>query len=100
VFDCVPVGTTVTFPVTATAQDGGAITLSARHLPIGASFPTVTGVGSAAGTFTWAIPPEAAQIEERLNFAVFVTTDAGTPVRTNETATFFDVEAVPILTSQ
>jgi len=47
------VGNTLVFTVSATDPDGDFITLEATSLPANATFPTVTGNGSASGSFTF-----------------------------------------------
>ena len=49
----VDVGNTLVFTVSATDPDNDFITLEATSLPTNATFPTVTGTGSASGTFTF-----------------------------------------------
>ncbi len=49
----VDVGNTLVFTVSATDPDNDFITLEATSLPPNATFPTVTGTGSASGTFTF-----------------------------------------------
>ncbi len=49
----VDVGNTLVFTVTATDPDNDFVTLEATSLPENASFPAVTGTGSASGTFTF-----------------------------------------------
>ena len=49
----VDVGNTLVFTVSATDPDNDFITLEATVLPANATFPTVTGTGSASGTFTF-----------------------------------------------
>lgn len=49
----VDVGNTLVFTVSATDPDNDFITLEATDLPANATFPTVTGTGSASGTFTF-----------------------------------------------
>ena len=49
----VEVGSTLNFSVSATDPDGDPLTLEATNLPTGAKFPTVTGVATVSGSFSW-----------------------------------------------
>jgi len=92
---CVLPGTPISFSVTATDPEGTLTTLSATGLPSSASFPTVSAIGSVAGTFTWT--PLGTDIGTwTINFNAV---DSGSPPLTSTRKTVITVVSASPITS-
>ena len=93
-FACRTLGDTLTFTASASRSDGGTLTLDARMLPTGATFPTVTGTGTVSSTFTWTVGPESS------GPIVLRAVAPGSPLRSYEHLVGYSVTSPALISTQ